>query len=495
MTRGGPFVLAIDQGTTSSRVLVFNADARIVGAAQEEFTQHYPRPGWVEHDPEEIWSSIARLIPRALEKAGVRGSELAAIGITNQRETTLLWDRATGRPIGRAIVWQDRRTSEFCARRKSDEPWIADATGLVLDPYFSATKIAWLLEHDALGRPESSMAFGTIDSFLLWRLTGGASHVTDVTNASRTLLLGLKSAEWDEELCRFFGVPRGLLPEVRPSCGPFGATRGLDGVPDGIPITGIAGDQQASLFGQGCFETGSAKCTYGTGAFLLFHTGTLPIRSRSRLLTTIASSTDASLRYALEGSLFIAGAGIQWLRDGLGILKSASDTDELARNASEDGSLVFVPALVGLGAPHWVPQAQGAILGITRGTTAADLARATLDGIALQVRDLADAVRDDVSGGLARLRVDGGAARSDLLLQMQADVLGVPVERVAESESTALGAALLAGLGVGVWRSVDELAHVVRIERTFTPSIDEEQRTRRVERWRRAVRSVIGHHE
>ncbi len=489
-----PYVLAIDQGTTSSRVLVFNEQAEIVGSAQAEFDQYYPQPGWVEHDANQIWNGVCALIPQALQEAGIAGRDITAIGITNQRETAVVWDRNSSEPIAPAIVWQDRRTADFCATHKSDEPWLTEQTGLVLDPYFSATKVRWLLERHAGGRNVASLAFGTIDSFLMWRLSGCQKHVTDVTNASRTLLLNLKTAEWDDELCRYFGVPREILPEVRPSCGEFAVTKGLADLPDGILITGVAGDQQSSLFGQGCFSAGSAKCTYGTGAFLLFHTGTTPTRSRARLLTTLAASTGREPQYALEGSLFVAGAAIQWLRDGLGIIRAASEMDELASRSDGDGSLVFVPALVGLGTPHWVPEAQGAILGITRGTTAADLARATLEGLALQVRDLADAIQQDFPEGLARLRVDGGVARSNVFLQLQADVLNIPVERVAQAESTSLGAALLAGLGAGVWNSLDDLSHVVRVQRTFEPNLADDQREQLLQRWRRAVQTVIRHH-
>jgi glycerol kinase len=492
------YLLAIDQGTTSSRVVIFDEQANAVGAAQEEFEQYYPKPGWVEHDADEIWRGVAKLIPHALKNAKVDARQLTAIGITNQRETTVVWDRDSGQPLYRAIVWQDRRTSDFCAAHKSDEPWLTERTGLVLDPYFSGTKLRWILYNVAGARQRAEdgrIAGGTVDSFLIWRLTGGKSHVTDMTNASRTLLLDLQTAEWDSQLCEYFEVPSIILPEVLTSSGQFGVTRGLDFLPDGIPITGAVGDQQASLFGQGCFAPGEAKCTYGTGAFLLVHTGSTLVRSRTKLLTTLAATTGTQLQYALEGSLFIAGAAIQWLRDGLKIIGSAGEVSALAEAADAASSLVFVPALVGLGSPHWAPDAQGTIFGITRGTTAADLALATLEGLALQVEDLAEGVTKDYPDGWRRLRVDGGVARSDTFLQLQADVLDLPVERVAQSESTALGAALLAGLGAGVWNDTKQLANVVRIERTFEPQMPEERRSKLLQRWKAAVQTVIRHYQ
>jgi glycerol kinase len=493
------YILTIDQGTTSTRVVVFDSEARAVVTAQREFTQHYPKPGWVEHDAEEIWSSVAALTRQAIEQSYISPTQLAAIAITNQRETTVVWDRRTGVPVHRAIVWQDRRTADFCAAHKAREPWIQERSGLVLDPYFSGTKIRWLLDNVAGAREQAAaghLAFGTIDSFLIWRLTAGARHVTDVSNASRTLLLNLKTAAWDAELCEFLGVPGGggFLPQVLPSSGEFGRTRGLDFLPDGIPITGVAGDQQASLFGQGCFNPGDAKCTYGTGAFMLVHTGFQAIPSRTRLLTTLAATTDARPQYALEGAVFIAGAAIQWLRDGLKMIQSAPQVNDLAVSADPASPLIFVPALVGLGSPHWVPEAQGSIFGITRATTTADLARATLDGIVLQVHDLIEAVTRDFPGGVRRMRVDGGAARSDLLLQLQADVLQIPIERVSQSESTALGAALLAGLSAGVWSGTHELAQIASVQRTFEAKMDPSARDQLLQRWRAAVRTVVAHY-
>jgi glycerol kinase len=490
-------ILAIDQGTTSTRVVVFDKSARAVAVAQKELTQHYPQTGWVEHEPEEIWQAVAVLVPESLARAKVSAGQLAAIAITNQRETTVLWDRTSAKPLHRAIVWQDRRTADFCASHKAEEAWLQERSGLVLDPYFSGTKLRWLLENVPGARNGSDagkLAFGTIDTYLTWRLTGGERHVTDVSNASRTLLLNLRSAAWDDELCRFLSVPRSVLPEVLPSSGEFGRTRGLDFLPDGIPITGVAGDQQASLFGQCCFQPGDAKCTYGTGAFMLVHTGFEPVASKARLLTTIAATTDARPQYALEGSVFIAGAAIQWLRDGLKLFESASQVNELAAMSQSASQLVFVPALVGLGAPHWAPQAQGMILGITRATGAADLARATLEGIALEVHDLIEAVAHDFPAGVRRMRVDGGAVRSDLLMQLQADVLGIPIERSAQGESTALGAAFLAGLATGVWSNPRELAASVHSDRTFEPTMPAPTRQALIDRWRAAVRTVLTHY-
>ncbi|HMC66391.1 MAG TPA: glycerol kinase GlpK, partial [Gemmataceae bacterium] len=387
-------VLAIDQGTTSTRAVVYDDAAKVVGSAAQELTQHYPQPGWVEHDPEEIWQSVAAVVPRALAAAGVEPGALAGIGLTNQRETSLIWERATGKPVARALVWQDRRTTKFCREHQKDEPWLHEQTGLVLDPYFSATKLRWLLNQDEARRSAAEagkLACGTIDSFLIWRLTGGRVHATDVSNASRTLLLNLRTAEWDEELCRYFAVPRASLPDVRPSAADFGVTAGLDFLPDGLPIAGVAGDQQAALFGQLGFAAGDAKCTYGTGAFFLLHTGEQPILSQHRLLSTLAATVDARPQYALEGSVFVAGAAVQWLRDGLRLFDDAAATEALAAVADPDQPVIFVPALVGLGAPHWVPEARGVLFGLTRGTTGADLTRAALDGVAFQVADLIEA--------------------------------------------------------------------------------------------------------
>ena len=492
-------LLAIDQGTTSSRALVYDPTSfAILGSAQQELEQHYPHDGWVEHEPEDIWYSTARTVREALAAARCDPRRVAAIGITNQRETTLLWDRVSGRPVHRAIVWQDRRTTGFCREHAADQPWLTDRTGLVLDPYFSATKLRWLLTHDANTRTAAergALAFGTVDSFLIWRLTGGTSHVTDASNASRTLLFNIHSMQWDDELLRYFDVPRCVLPDVNPSVAAFGVTKGLDFLPDGIPIRGVAGDQQAALFGQGCFAPGEAKCTYGTGAFLLLHTGETAVRSRHRLLATVAATTDAKPRYALEGGVFIAGAAVQWLREGLHLLQQASDVEGMAKSSNPAEPVLFVPGFVGLGAPHWIPEARGAMFGLTRATTAADLARAALEGVAFQVADLLVAAAKDCSdSGSRSLRVDGGMARNDWFLQFQSDVIGRPVLRATQSESTALGAAMLAAIGAGL---ADEsfLKGILAAAQRFEPTLPAEIREAKLETWRRAIQAVIAFHE
>jgi glycerol kinase len=490
-------VLAIDQGTTSSRAVVYDENGRECGSAARELTQHYPQPGWVEHDAEEIWQSVAAVVPQALAAAGISAGELAAIGLTNQRETTVIWDRASGRPVARAIVWQDRRTADFCRQHKSDEAWLTERTGLILDPYFSATKIRWLLDCDAQWRAEAEagrLASGTIDSFLVWRLTGGKVHATDVTNASRTLLLNLRSTAWDDEICRYFGVPRTLLPEVRPSAADYGVTAGLGFLPDGLPVAGVAGDQQAALFGQCGFAAGEAKCTYGTGAFFLTHLGDTPTLSRHRLLCTVAATLDQRPQYALEGSVFVAGAAVQWLRDGMKFFPKAADVEALAAESDGRQEVLLIPGFVGMGAPYWAPDVRGAILGLTRSTTAADLARAALEGVAYQVADLVEAAGNDARMPLHDLRVDGGMARNAWFLQCQADALGIPVLQSAQSESTALGAAYLAGLRVGVWPSLESLRSLARAARRFEPKLPDADRKRRLERWRRAVRTIIAFH-
>lgn len=488
------YILAIDQGTTSTRAVVYDAKGEARGSFAQELTQHYPQPGWVEHDPEEIWQATSVVVPKALEQAEIQPTDILAIGVTNQRETSLLWERKGGKPVSRALVWQDRRTADFCRERHADEPWLTSTTGLVLDPYFSGTKLRWLLENSAelrLRADRGQLAWGTIDSFLIWRLTGGAVHATDVTNASRTLLLNLQTAAWDAELCRYFGVPLSLLPEVRPSAGEFGKTHGLGFLPDGIPICGVAGDQQAALFGQCAFAPGEAKCTYGTGAFFLQHTGFKPILSRNRLLTTLAATVDERPQYALEGSVFIAGAAVQWLRDGLKMFSQSPAVELLAAQSSGDGKVVFVPALVGLGAPHWVPEAQGVLFGLTRGTSQADLARAALEGVAFQVADLIQASEGDASEPLQTLRVDGGMARNSWFLQFQSDILGIPVLQAAQSESTALGAAYLAGLKAGLWPNLDALSRLASQGRRFEPRMAADLRQHRLAHWRRAVEAVI----
>ncbi|GAC1464988.1 MAG: glycerol kinase GlpK [Isosphaeraceae bacterium] len=492
-------LLAIDQGTTSTRAVVYDSRLRPVGQAQAEVPPVYPREGWVEHDSAALVSSVGPLVTRALGEASVTADRLAAVGLTNQRETTVIWDRQTGRAIGPAIVWQDRRTADFCERHRERRSWITDRTGLVLDPYFSATKIAWLLDHvpGARERAESgALAAGTVDSLLLWHLTGGARHVTDATNASRTLLMDLRTLQWADDLCLFFGVPSSILPEILPSAGEFGRTSGLDYLPDGLPLTGVAGDQQASLVGQGCLESGQAKCTYGTGAFLLAHTGGTPVRSTRGLVTTRAATLGGGPpRYALEGSVFVAGAAVQWFRDGLKAIGAAPEIDRMAAMASPDSGVIFVPALTGLGAPHWEPGARGTIFGLTRATTAADLARATLEGVGFQVADLLDAIKADLPTPPTDLRVDGGMARSDPFLQFQADLLGLPLRRSPHTESTALGAALLAGLGVGLWPDpatatalLESGTHVVH------PQRDLAWRAAALRRWQRAVETVRTHY-
>jgi glycerol kinase len=489
-----PYLLAIDQGTTSTRAVVYDSSATPCGSAARELTQHYPRPGWVEHDPEEIWQTVLAVIPHALELAGVTAGELAAIGVTNQRETVVIWDRTTGNAVTRAIVWQDRRTTEFCRQRQSDEPWIYQRTGLVLDPYFSATKVRWLLDQDAALRARAEagkLACGTIDSWIIWRLTGGRTHATDVTNASRTLLLDLRTTKWDAELCRFFGVPAALLPEIRPSAANYGTTHALDVLPDGVRILGVAGDQQAALFGQRAFAAGEGKCTYGTGAFFLLHTGDRPVVSRHRLLTTVAPTLDARPQYALEGSVFVAGAAVQWLRDGLQLFREAPAIEELAAQSDPQQPVLFVPGFVGLGAPHWVPEARGVLFGLTRGTTAADVSRATLEGVALEVADLIDAAAQDAGQSLEALRVDGGMARNGWFLQCQADLLGMPVLASSQSESTALGAAFLAGLQAGVWPDLHALKSFPHTGHRFEPRLGEADRQRRRALWQRAVQAVI----
>jgi glycerol kinase len=492
-------VLAIDQGTTSTRAVVYDRRLRAAGQGQEEVLPTYPKPGWVEHDPEAILRSIEPVVARAMAEAGISGTDVAAIGITDQRETTILWDRATGRPLGPAIVWQDRRTAPECDRLRDRSAWISERTGLVLDPYFSATKIAWLLNaipgaRDRADRGE--VCAGTVDSLLIWHLTGGRIHATDVTNASRTMLMDLRSGRWDEALCNVFGVPVGILPEIAPSSGILGETRGLSYLPDGLPIAGAAGDQQASLVGQGCLREGQAKCTYGTGAFLLAHTGSTPVPSSRGLVTTAAAAFQGGPpQYALEGSVFVAGAAVQWFRDGLKAVGAAPEIGELSDRADPASGVLFVPALTGLGAPHWQPEARGTIFGLTRATSLADLARATLEGVAFQVADLIEAIEADLGHPIGEFRVDGGMARSDPFLQFQADLLGLPIVRSPQSESTALGAAILAGLGVGVWPDPDSASALVgQSGRVFRPARDDAWRSSAMERWRHAVETVKGHY-
>ncbi len=489
-------ILAIDQGTTGSTALVFAEDGRTLGRATVEFPQHFPKPGWVEHDANEIWRSVERSVHDALEAAKISGKDLAGIGITNQRETTLVWDKKTGAPIHRAIVWQCRRTADVCdeLKRQGHAERIREKTGLVIDAYFSGTKIAWILDHVDGARKRADageLSFGTIDTFVVHRLTGGEVHATDVTNASRTLLFGLRSLAWDDELCALFRVPRSVLPRVVSSAEIIGKTKGLSFLPDGIPIAGIAGDQQAALFGQACFARGDAKCTYGTGAFALTNIGTEPILSKNGLVTTVAWRIGNETTYALEGSSFIAGAAVQWLRDGLGLIKSAAEIEALARKVDSSDGVVFVPALAGLGAPYWDQAARGTIVGLTRGTTAAHLARATLEGIAFSVHDLLAAMAEDGGAPLARLRVDGGASRNDLLMQFQAGITGCTVERPFDVESTGRGAAMLAAVGLGTMKPADA-AKMLRIERTFTPEMQKAERTSHLAAWKRGISAARG---
>jgi glycerol kinase len=488
-------ILAIDQGTTGTTVLVLDRRLSPRARVNQEFRQIFPKPGWVEHDLEDIWGSTASAVQRALREAGIRGSDVAAVGITNQRETTALWDRRSSRAVAHAIVWQDRRTTDACAqlRAAGHEPMVRERTGLVLDPYFSATKLRWLLDHVKGARQKAeagALAFGTIDSFLVWRLTGGAAHVTDVSNASRTLLMDLRERRWDRELLDLFGVPPNVLPEIRPSSEVYGTTRGVKVLPDGIPVAGMAGDQQAALFGQACFRPGEAKCTYGTGAFLLQNVGPEPVLSSRGLLTTVAWTVGGETAYALEGSSFIAGAAVQWLRDGLGLIARAPDVEALAKQVKSTGDLVFVPALAGLGAPHWRPEARGLIAGIDRSTTAAHLARATLEGIAFLIHDLAEAMRAEAGKPFPVFKVDGGASQNDLLMQFQADLLEVPVERPRMIETTALGAAFLAGLAVGFWKDREEIRRAWQVGKRFDPKMKPVEREQHVAKWRKAVQAA-----
>ncbi|MBI2301088.1 MAG: glycerol kinase GlpK [Armatimonadetes bacterium] len=489
-------LLALDAGTTSVRAIVFDRDGAICAVAQREIRQFYPQPGCVEHDPNEIWSSQIGVAVEALGRAGLRPRDLATVGITNQRETTIVWDRATGEPIHPAIVWQDRRTAGQCdeLRAAGAEPLVQERTGLLLDAYFSGTKLAWILDQVPGARAraeEGELAFGTVDTWLLWQLTSGRIHATDPSNASRTLLYNLHTGAWDPELLALLGIPVAVLPEVRSSSEVYAEVSTSLGL-EGVPVAGMAGDQQAALFGQMCVRPGLAKCTYGTGCFLLQHTGGEAVASGQRLLTTVAWELGGRREYALEGSVFIGGAVVQWLRDGLGLVKSAAEVDELAESVPDSGGVVLVPAFAGLGAPHWDPYARGAVLGITRDTTAAHLARAALEGIAYQVADLLDAVAADTGERLGELRVDGGATRSEPLMQFQADLLGVPVVRPAVTETTALGAAYLAGLAVGFWESVASLATQRQVERVFEPRMGPGRVAELRGRWTEAVQRAKG---
>ncbi|MBK7757789.1 MAG: glycerol kinase GlpK [Deltaproteobacteria bacterium] len=490
MSTSNPLVLAIDQGTTGSTALLLDPSLRVLATHNVEFPNHYPQPGHVEHDPEEIWASVGQAVEGAVQRAGVDAGQIAAIGITNQRETSLFWDRKTGQALHRALVWQDRRTADRCQALKDagKESFVKRRTGLVLDPYFSGTKAAWLLDNvpgarDAANRGDA--LFGTIDTYLTWRLCG--AHVTDPSNASRTLFMDLDTLDWNDELLELLNVPRACLPRVGQSSEIYGHTQGVGFLPDGIPVCGLIGDQQGALFGQACFTQGMAKCTYGTGAFVLLNTGAEKVYSDNGMLTTVAWKLGGQHSYALEGSAFIAGAAVQWLRDGLGIIKSASEIEALAASVPHSDGVTFVPALAGLGAPHWRPGARGLLSGITGGTTRAHIARAVLDGVALQIGDILQAMSMDLGGPLTELRVDGGAAKNNLLMQLQADVLGVRCVRPAQLETTALGSAFLAGIAAGIWSSAEEVSAAWREDRTFTSQVNKDELHALRARWKAAV--------
>jgi len=489
----GDYILAFDQGTTSSRAIIFDRNGLQVSVAQKEFTQYYPKPGWVEHDPDEIWSTQAGVAVEAITKAGLEAGNIAAIGITNQRETTVVWNRRTGKPVYNAIVWQDRRTADFCDQLKNEgqSPVVLEKTGLIIDAYFSATKIRWILDNVKGTRKlaeDGQLAFGTIDSWLVWNLTRGKLHITDVTNASRTMLFNIHTLKWDAELLEMFNIPTSMLPVVRSSSEIYGKTSSQLGY--GIPIAGIAGDQQASLFGQMCIEPGMVKNTYGTGCFMMMNIGNKPITSKSQLLTTIAWQIGNDTQYALEGSIFIAGAVVQWLRDGLGIIKKSEDIEKLAAKVKDSDGVYFVPAFAGLGAPHWNQHARGTLVGITRGTTSAHIARAALDSIAYQTLEVLLAMQHDAGIDISELRVDGGATVNNQLMQIQSDLLQVNVVRPKITEITALGAAYLAGLAVNYWSDINDLKQQWQIDRTFSPKIEADENHALIKGWHRAVNAA-----
>ena len=491
MTQTKPYLMALDQGTTSSRAIIFDKKGKIVSVAQKDFTQYFPQAGWVEHDPQEIWTSQSSVMIESLVNKGIRADQIAAIGITNQRETTIVWDRQTGKAIYPAIVWQDRRTANFCneLKEKGHAELIASKTGLILDAYFSATKIRWILNHVAGARAKAEageLAFGTVDSWLVWNLTAGQTHVTDITNASRTMLYNIHSQQWDQELLELFEIPSALLPVVK-NCSEIYCETAGDVLSVKIPIAGIAGDQQAALFGQMCTQPGMAKTTYGTGCFLVMNTGKEAVRSQNQLLTTVAWKIGNEINYALEGSVFIGGAAIQWLRDGIGILDHASESEKLATSLSDNDGVYFVPALAGLGAPHWDQDARGAFFGITRGTTVAHMTRAALEAIAYQVYDVLKAMEKDSGKPTQELRVDGGATANNFLMQFQADLLGCEIKRPQIIETTAIGAAFLAGLAVGFWQSQEEIQSLWTADRSFTPSMEENHREKLIHFWQKAV--------
>jgi glycerol kinase len=487
------YILALDQGTTSSRAIVFGSNGLPVATAQKEFRQYFPKPGWVEHDPEEIWSTQSGVALEALKKAKLRSVNIKAIGITNQRETTVVWNRKTGKPVHKAIVWQDRRTAEFCDKLRKDghDKKILKKTGLIVDAYFSATKLKWILDNVKGARKlaeDGQLAFGTIDSWLVWKLTGGRLHITDVSNASRTMLFNIHTLRWDNELLKIFNIPAAVLPDVRSSSEVYGKTTGLFDTE--IPVAGIAGDQQAALFGQMCIEPGMVKNTYGTGCFMMMNIGTKPIESKNRLLTTVAWKLGNETTYALEGSIFIAGAVVQWLRDGLGIIKKSADVEKLAAQVKDSGGVYFVPAFAGLGAPHWNQHARGTLVGITRGSSSSHIGRAALDSIAYQTLEVLLAMQKDSGIQIRELRVDGGATVNDNLMQFQSDILQAKVVRPVITETTALGAAYLAGLAVKYWGSINEIKKQWQVERAFSPSIKAKDTKSLVEGWHRAVKAA-----
>ncbi len=487
------FIMSIDQGTTSTRTCIINQAGSRVADAQKAFPQIFPEPGWVEHDPQQIWQTTVETMEMALKNAGISGQDIAAIGITNQRETVMIWDKHSGRPIHNAIVWQCRRTSQMCQKLKQQkkDKVILKKTGLILDPYFSATKIQWMLTNVKDAKKNAlagNLLAGTVDTFLLWNLTKGQSHKTDVSNASRTMLMNIHSGDWDSELLKIFQVPRQMLPEICESNAHFGVTKGLNFLPDGVPIHGIAGDQQAALFGQACFQVGEAKCTFGTGSFLLLNTGKKAVRSKAKILTTIAWKLKGQETvYALEGGAFVCGAAVQWLRDGLGLIEKSSDIEKLAMTVPDTGGVEFVPALTGLGAPHWRPEARGLMIGMTRGTTKAHIARATLEAMALQNVDILQAMQKDLGKKLKAVKVDGGASANNLLMQLQADYSGVTVIRPKNLETTAMGAAYLAGLGSGFWKNLDEVKKIYHIDHEFSVNMTAKKRSERFISWKKAV--------
>lgn len=486
------YVIAIDQGTTSSRAIIFDHGSRIVASAQKEFTQIFPQPGWVEHDANEIWLSVMAVLMEVMGASGISPSQIEAIGITNQRETAVVWDRRTGIPVYNAIVWQSRQTADICdwLREGGYEEMIREKTGLLIDPYFSATKVKWILDNVEGARERADrgeLLFGTIDTWLVWKLSGGAAHVTDYSNASRTLLYNIHELCWDQELLELFGIPSSMLPEVKPSSCRYGVTVPYHFFQTEVPIAGVAGDQQAALFGQACFQPGMAKNTYGTGCFMLMNTGNVPIASKNGLLTTIAWGVDGQVEYALEGSIFVAGSAIQWLRDGLQLIRTAPESEEVAMAVEDSGGVYVVPAFVGLGAPYWDDRARGAVFGLTRGTTKAHFVRATLESLAYQTKDILLAMMQDSGISLKKLKVDGGAVANNLLMQFQSDILDVSVERPVVSETTALGAAYLAGLAVEFWKDKNEVIENYQVDRVFEPQIDEERREKLYAGWKKAV--------